>query len=587
MYNKDTMIKKFIKYYKPHKKLFAIDMLCAFVVSVCNLFYPRIAGKITGAISESAKDPSLAVTWQFVVTWCAVLLGIFILKAVLNYVIQYWGHVMGVRIQGDMRRDLFEHLEKLPFSYFDNNKTGTIMSRLINDLMEISELAHHGPEDVFLSGATLVGAVVMIYTINPWLAVIALVTIPLMCWFTVKQRLRMEDSFTAMRKQTGEINANIESAVSGVRVSRAYSAEDHEMEKFEERNIAFQKARNTAYKSMSVFNTGMGFFTDILYLVALCSGALFYLFGKIQIGDFTSYILYISSVIAPIRTMTAIFESIQSGSTGFKRFTEIMELDVEQENEDAVDVGKLKGNIAFNNVTFSYHSNGDDTNILENLSFSVGEGKTVALVGQSGGGKTTICHLIPRFYEIDGGAITIDGVDIRNMTRSSLRRNIGIVQQDVFIFGGTVRDNIAYGKTDATDEEIIEAAKNAKIHDYVMSLPNGYLTEVGERGVKLSGGQKQRLSIARAFLKNPPILILDEATSALDNVTELQIQDALDSLSVGRTTLVVAHRLSTVKHADEIIVVTADGVAERGTHEMLLAKNGIYADLYQKQFKNA
>lgn len=581
------MIKKFISYYKPHKKLFAIDMICALVVSVCNLFYPRIAGMITGAISDSAKDPTIVVTWQFVVTWCVVLLGIFVLKAVLNYVIQYWGHVMGVRIQGDMRRDLFTHLESLPFNYFDDNKTGTIMSRLINDLMEVSELAHHGPEDVFLSFVTLIGAVIMIYFLNPYLALIAVVIIPLMCLFAIRQRLRMKDGFTEMRKETGEINANIESAVSGIRVSRAYTAEEHELVKFEERNQAFQKARNRAYKSMSVFNTGMGFFTDMLYLISLCSGALFYLFDKINVGDFTSYILYISIVISPIRTMTAIFESIQSGSTGFRRFMEIMNIDTEDQNPNAVEVGKLNGDIEFEHVSFSYHNNQSSSRlILDDVSFKLGAGKTVALVGQSGGGKTTICHLIPRFYEIDSGAIYVDGMNVKDITRKSLRKNIGIVQQDVFIFGGTIRDNIAYGNVDASFEEIVEAAKNAKIHDYVMTLPNGYDTEVGERGVKLSGGQKQRLSIARAFLKNPPILILDEATSALDNVTELQIQEALDSLAVGRTTLVVAHRLSTIKHADEIIVVTRDGIAERGTHEKLLAQNGIYAELYQKQFKD-
>ncbi|MBQ2804749.1 MAG: ABC transporter ATP-binding protein, partial [Clostridia bacterium] len=519
--------------------------------------------------------------------WSGVLLGIYVVKALLNYVIQYWGHVMGVRIQGDMRRDFFNHLQRLPLSYFDENKTGTIMSRIINDLFEISELAHHGPEDLFLSLISLVGALVMVALINPWLALITLAIVPLMCWFAIIQRRRQKQAFADMRKETGEINAQVESSVSGIRVSRAYTATNHELKKFEVANKRFQTARGKAYKQMGIFHSGMGLFADILYLVGLCAGGVFLFYKQIDGGQFTTYVLYITMIISPIRTLTAIFESIQNGMTGFARFTEIMDMPAEKDDENAIDVDKLEGNIAFEHVTFHYNDAKKGL-VLDDVSFQVDAGKTIALVGPSGGGKTTMCHLIPRFYELAGGKITIDGLDITKISRFSLRKNIGIVQQDVFLFGGSIRDNIAYGNVDATDEEILQASKRANIHEFVMSLPDGYDTEVGERGVKLSGGQKQRISIARAFLKNPPILILDEATSALDNVTEMQIQESLAELSKGRTTIVVAHRLSTIKNADEIMVVTKNGIEEKGTHKQLMAiENGIYADLYERQFKDA
>lgn len=567
------MLKKFFSYYRPHMGLFIIDMICAFLVAVCNLFFPFVTGNI---ISVYIPDKRL----DLVLVWCGVLLFVYVFKAFLAYVIQYWGHVMGVRIQGDMRKDFFHHIELLPFSYFDNNKTGAIMSRIVNDLFEISELAHHGPEDLFLSAITLIGALVLIALINPWLALIVAAIVPFMCWFAVVQRRKQKAAFARMREETGEINAEAESAISGIRVAKAYTAEEHEIAKFDVANCNYQAARSRAYKSMGVFNSGMGLFTDVLYLVALLAGGLFFYYNMIDVGQLTSYILYVTMITSPIRTLTAIFEQIQNGMTGFARFYEVMNEPVETDAPEAQHVDKLCGDIEFKHVDFAYDNGNEQKQVLTDVCFSVKHGETVALVGPSGGGKTTMCHLIPRFYEVTNGVITIDGRDITKINRQDLRRNIGIVQQDVFLFGGTIFENIAYGNFDATREEVIAAAKRAKIHDYVMSLPDGYETMVGERGVKLSGGQKQRISIARAFLKNPPILILDEATSALDNVTEMQIQDALAELSQGRTTLVVAHRLSTVKNADEIMVVTADGIAEQGTHEQLMQLHGMYAELY-------
>lgn len=571
-----STLKKFASYYKPHLKLFYIDLFCAFVVAVCNLVYPRLAGSVIDSASINE-----------VLIFSCVLLGIFLLKAAFTYVITYWGHVVGVRIQADMRNELFAHLQKLPFSYYDETKTGSIMSRLINDLFEVSELAHHGPEDVFLSIVTIIGALVMILFINPWLALVVFAIIPIIVAVAVKLRLELLEAFSVSREKTSEINSAVESSVSGIRVSKAYTAEKHELEKFGEANRQLQDARGLQYKAMSKFQTAMTLFMDILYLSAFLAGGLFFCFDKITASGLTSYMLYVAMLISPIRTFIAIFEQIQEGSTGFKRFLEVMAIQPEQENANPVEVGTLKGDIEFDDVSFRYKKETDDEKslVLSRLSLKIEKGKTVALVGPSGGGKTTLCNLIPRFYDIDSGRITVDGIDVRDMALADLRRNIGIVAQDVFIFGGTVRENIAYGDFSATDEQIIAAAKNANIHEFILSLDNGYDTYVGERGVKLSGGQRQRIAIARAFLKNPPILILDEATSALDNVTEMQIQEALERLSVGRTTIVVAHRLSTVKNADEIVVLSADGIVERGTHSELIEKSGVYATLYNYQFR--
>ncbi len=572
------MIRKFIRYYKPHRKLFFWDMFCALIVAVADLFYPVIAKNM---INDYVPNKNL----RLLIVWGVVLLFIYILKAGLNYFIQYYGHIVGVRIQADMRRDIFKRLQKLPLSFFDENKTGTIMSRIINDLMDISELAHHGPEDLFLSVVLLIGSFVMLATINLQLTIIVFCLLPIIVFFTVKMRRNMHDAFLKTREKVGEINASLENSISGIRVSRAYNCSEHEEKKFQKYNDEFQLARAAAYKVMGIFFSGMSFFMDVLYLIVLVAGGLFFYYGKIDVGEFAAYLLYINMFLNPVRKLVSFFEQLQNGMTGFKRFEDIMNEKEEPENENAIDVDKLEGIIDFENVSFSYAKDSEKL-VIDNLSMHIEKGKKVALVGPSGGGKTTLCHLIPRFYEVSDGKISIDNYDITELSRNSLRKNIGIVAQEVFLFTGTIKENIAYGNLDATDEEIIEAAKKANIHDFILTTENGYDTYVGERGVKLSGGQKQRISIARAFLKNPPILILDEATSALDNATEMLIQESLEELSVGRTLLVVAHRLSTIKNADEIIVITDKGIEERGTHNELIEKNGIYAELYKYQFKN-
>ena len=522
---------------------------------------------------------------RLLIVWAIVLALIYVLKSVLTFVVGYWGHVLGVKIQGDMRQDLFRHVETLPFSYFDENKTGTVMSRIVNDLFEVSELAHHAPEDVFNSFLSIIGALIMLCFINPYLALIVLCYVPFMILFAAKARGRMSKAFEESRKKVGILNAEIESSVSGVRVTKAYNAEEKECDKFDSVNELFKDARKQSYRAMGGFQAGMSAFNDFLYLLALVSGGLLFYFKVISGPDFTAYILYITMLLTPIRTLINLFEQIQDGMTGFNRFCEIMDTPSEYEPETPIE-NMPNGDIVFENVYFGYKTkDGNGAEVLKGVSFTLQEGKTVALVGSSGGGKTTICHLLPRFYLRDEGTITIGGVDINDVSAHVLREKIAVVQQEVFLFAGSVRDNILYGSTNKTDDDMILAAKRANIHDYVMSLPNGYDTEVGERGVKLSGGQKQRISIARAFLKNPPILILDEATSALDNMTEMQVQSALSELSQGRTTLVVAHRLSTVKNADEILVVTDGEISERGSHNELVENNGLYAELYRYQFK--
>ena len=573
------LIRRFIPYYRPHIKLFIADILCAALISAFNLIYPNITREII-----DNYVPNGLLNWLLVSA--IALLIFYIVKAGLNYFLQYWGHIVGVRIQKTLRSELFDHLERMPLSFFDENKTGVLMSRLTNDLFEISELAHHGPEDVLLSAATLIGAIAIMFTYNVWLALILLALVPLILIYTILMRKKFVSVYDEMRVVQGEINADVESAVSGIRVARAYTAEAHEKMKFERGNDAFANCKGKQYKVMGQYYSTMRFLLDFMNFVVIIVGGIFFFNGQIEAGVFSAFIMYVTTFSNPIVTLTTIYEQIQQGLTGFNRFCNIMDKPVEAEDENAVNCGRLKGDICFDNVSFSYKSDESANKVISGFTCSIKAGRTVALVGPSGGGKTTLCHLIPRFYEIDEGAITIDGTDIRKMTRQSLRANIGIVQQDVFLFNGTIRENIAYGDFEATDEQITEAAKRANIHDYVMSLPDGYDTNVGERGVKLSGGQKQRISIARAFLKNPPILILDEATSALDNATEMLIQDALNELSEGRTTIVVAHRLSTVKNADEIIVVTPGGIAERGTHEELMALGGIYKGLYEYQFKN-
>lgn len=572
-------VRRFFKYYKPHKKMFITDLICSFAISVCNMFYPMIARNI---MNDYVPNGNL----QLLLTWAIVLAGIYALKCVLTFIVGYWGHVLGVRIQGDMRRDLFRHVETLSYAFFDENKTGNVMSRIVNDLFEVSELAHHAPEDLFNSFISIIGALVLLSLINAWLSLIVLCYIPFMIFFAAKARGKMNHAFDESRKKVAMLNAEIESSVSGVRVTKAYNAQAKEWEKFDGVNEQFKQARKQAYRAMGGFHAGMGAFNDFLYLLALVSGGLLFFFGKITAPDFTAYILYITMLLTPIRTIVSLFEQIQDGMTGFKRFCELMDTPSEYEPSVPVETD-LDGDIVFENVNFAYKKQKDEGtgDVLNGVSFTVKKGKTIALVGASGGGKTTICHLLPRFYLRDSGRISIGGVDINDVASTTLREKIAVVQQDVFLFSGSIRDNIMYGSPDKTEEDMLLAAKRANIHDFVCTLPNGYDTEVGERGVKLSGGQKQRVSIARAFLKNPPILILDEATSALDNMTEMQIQSALSKLAKGRTTLVVAHRLSTVKNADEILVLTDGKITERGTHEQLVKSGGLYAELYRYQFK--
>ena len=522
---------------------------------------------------------------QLLIVWAIVLAAIYALKAVLTYIVGYWGHVLGVRIQGDMRREIFRHVQTLPFSYFDEHKTGTVMSRIVNDLFEVSELAHHGPEQLFTSIVSIFGALGLLLWINPVLSLVVLFYVPFMVFFAVKARAKMNKAFEESRKKIADVNAEIESSVSGIRITKAYAAEATERDKFDGVNTRFQEARKNSYRAMGVFHGGMSAFNDFLYLLALVVGGLLFFYGKITAPDFTAFILYINMLINPLRTLVTLFEQVQDGMTGFKRFCEVMDEPSEYEPSTPIEIPPC-GDVEFKDVNFAYIKSEDgEKEVLRGVSFKVEKGKTVALVGSSGGGKTTVCHLLPRFYLRDGGTITVGGVDINDLSSTALRKSIALVSQDVFLFAGSIRQNILYGSPEKTEEEMIEAAKRANIHEFVTTLEYGYDTEVGERGVKLSGGQKQRIAIARAFLKNPEILVLDEATSALDNMTEMQVQKSLSELSEGRTTIVVAHRLSTVKNADEILVLTDGKITERGTHEELVENGGLYAELYRYQFR--
>ncbi len=564
------MLKEFIKYYKPYKKLFILDLLAAFTVSLCDLVYPMITRSIMNDVVPN-KDSRMLIVFAL------TLIVIFIIKAGLNYFMQYWGHVVGVRMQADMRSYVFTHLQKLPTSYFNDNKTGVIMSRIINDLMEVSELAHHGPEDLFVSIVMLLGSFLILIGINIELTLIVFAILPVIIIYAIIQRKRMNNAFKETRVKTGDVNATLENSIAGMKVTKSFCTQEEELKKFNKSNEVFKYARESAYKVMAEYFSGMFLLIDILELVVLIIAGYFTYMNKITIGDFAAYLLYVKMFIQPIRKLINFTEQYQNGMTGFERFIEIINEQTEKESKNPIELKDVKGDIEIENVSFNYEGN---KQVLNNLSLSIKAGKTIALVGPSGGGKTTLCNLIPRFFEFDSGDIKIDGKSVKDISLNSLRKNIGVVAQDVFLFTGTIKDNIIIGKTDATDEEIIDACKKAKIHDFIESLPEGYNTYIGERGVKLSGGQKQRVSIARIFLKNPPIMILDEATSALDNVTEREIQESLEDLSKNRTNLVVAHRLSTIKNADEIIVITDEGIKERGTHTELIEKNGIYANLH-------
>lgn len=570
------MLKRFLSYYKPHMKIFTLDMLASLGMSVIGIFYPIVLRRM---LNDFIPNKQLGL----IVTFALVLCGLYLVRMGLNYFIQYEGHVMGVRMQAQMRRDMFRNLQRLPYSYYDNNETGKIMSRMTNDLMEISELAHHGPENIILSVISIVLSFSYLATINIWLTLIIFVCAPILCFVASLMRKRMRNAFKESRAAVAEINDALESSISGIRVTKAFTNADKEEEKFEVGNTMFVNARNKAYKAMGIFHSTTTFVTDVFNVIVLLAGGIFLYNEQIVFADYSAFIVSTNLFLGPVTTLINFMEQYQNGVTGFERFLEIIDAEPEKDDEDAEDVDKLEGHIEFRNVTYGYD---DECDVLDNISINIEKGKTYALVGPSGGGKTTICHLIPHFYDVEKGEIFLDGKEIHKITMESLRRNIGIVQQDVYLFNSSIKENILYGRLDATDEEVYEAAKRANIHDYVMTLEKGYDTVIGERGVKLSGGQKQRLSIARVFLKNPSILILDEATSALDNTTEILIQQALDELCKGRTTLVVAHRLSTIKNADEIAVVAEGKIKEKGTHENLLAKGGMYADLYKLQFKN-
>ena len=570
------MLKRFLSYYKPHKKIFFLDMTASLFVSLIAILYPIVTRTMLNDLIPNRN-------YKMIVIFGVSLLVLYAIRMGLNYFIQYQGHVMGVRMQSHMRSDLFTHLQKLNFSFYDNHETGKIMSRMTNDLNDVSELAHHGPENVIISSVSIIISFAYLISINVWLSLIIFLCVPLLIVVSVITRKKMRKAFMESRQAVAVINASIESSISGIRVTKAFTNTEKEKEKFEDGNTQFVNARRDAYKAMGEFHSMTTFVTDIFNVAILIAGGLFMYNGQINFADYSAFVVAINLFLSPINTLIRFMEQFQNGVTGFERFIEILDTEPEADSPDAIDVERVEGKIELQNITYGYDS---DKEVLKNVSLTVEKGKTYALVGPSGGGKTTICHLIPNFYKLDEGNILIDGIDINKFTLESLRKNIGIVQQDIYLFNASIKENILYGRLDATDEEVIEAAKRANIHDYVMTLENGYDTIIGERGVRLSGGQKQRLCIARVFLKNPPILILDEATSALDNTTEIYIQQALDELCKGRTTIVVAHRLSTIKNADEIAVISGGQIVEQGSHNNLLEKNGIYADLYKLQFRS-
>ncbi len=564
------MIRKFAKYYKPYLGTFILDLIAALAVAGCNLLLPMVTRQI---LNHLIPDNNL----KMVIILSVVLLGCYLTKVLLNYYMCCQGHIMGAKMQADMRRDLFNHLEKLPCTYFDNHKTGELMSRMTGDLFDVSELAHHGPEDLFISFVQFVGAFIILMTISPLLTLISFSVIPPLVFFVTKLRRKLGTASRLSRREIAELNAGLENSISGIRVTRAFNAAATEEAGFGRNNRAYLASRAKFCHAMGVFHGWMGFGTDLLSLLVLgLGGSLIITTGNIDYVDLVTFMLYVAVFTQPIVKMAAFMEQFENGMTGFTRFIEIIEEEPETDTPDAIPAPAFRGDITFEDVRFSYS---DSAEILHSISFRVEAGKTVALVGSSGGGKTTVCHLIPRFYETTDGTISIDGTDIRAYTRESLRAQIGMVAQDVFLFNATIFANIAYGCPDATEEKVREAARRARLDEYISTLPDGYMTEVGERGVKLSGGQKQRIAIARVFLKNPPILILDEATSALDNITERQIQESLNELCRGRTTIVVAHRLSTVRGADEIFYIEDGVIIERGNHETLMALGGEYANL--------
>ena len=568
-------IKKFIHYYGPYKAVFFIDLICAAVISLVDLAYPQILRTMTKTLFTQDKDIILHALPVIAVS----LFVMYIVQSLCKYYVTYQGHMMGAKMERDMRRELFDHYQELSFSYYSRNNSGQMMSKLVSDLFDISEFAHHGPENLFISLVKIVGAFIFLFFINKKLALPLILLVIVMFVFSFRQNAKMQETFMENRRKIGDVNASLQDTLSGIRVVQSFANEDIEREKFKRSNEAFLVSKRDNYHCMGSFMSSNLFFQGMMYLVTLVYGGYLIAQGEMQTADLAMYALYIGIFISPIQILVELVEMMQKGLSGFRRFLDVMETESEiRDADNAAELTDVKGHVRYDHVSFHYSD--DETPVLSDISIDIPAGRSIALVGPSGSGKTTICSLLPRFYDVTSGSITVDGKDIRGLTLKSLRSQIGMVQQDVYLFDGTIKDNIAYGKPGATDEEIIKAAKCASIHDFIMELPDGYDTYVGERGTRLSGGQKQRISIARVFLKNPPILILDEATSALDNESERWIQKSLEELSKNRTTITIAHRLSTIRDADEIIVITEDGIAERGTHAELLEKNGLYAAYY-------
>lgn len=571
-----SILRHFLSYYKKHIRLFVLDIACALVIAAIDLTFPLVTRYAIGTLLPQ----NLYTTFYLIM---GALVAAYVLRALFTYIVTYWGHTLGVRMEADMRRDIFTHMQKLSFRFYDKHRTGQLMSRVTTDLFDITELAHHGPEDLIISVFTIVGAFIVMLGINWKLALVLIVLVPIGIGFAVLQRRRMMSASRKVKERMAGINAGLESSISGARVAKAFANEAYEIDKFMQSNERFKRSKGDFYSAMGVFISGTEFISNLFSVAVVSFGGYLIMQGEFDYVELITFTLYVAAFLQPIRKLTMFMEQFASGMAGFQRFCELLNEKPDiTDAPDAIELRDVRGDIVFEDVSFAYN---DKTNVLENVNLTINAGKTLALVGASGSGKTTLCHLIPRFYETDKGRITIDGFDIRNIRLLSLRQNIGIVSQDVFLFAGSIRDNIRYGRIDAPDAQIIEAAKRAEIHDMIMETEHGYDTQVGERGIRLSGGQKQRISIARIFLKNPPILILDEATSALDSVTEEKIQRAFEALSQGRTTLVIAHRLSTVRGADEIIVIDEEGISERGTHTQLMEKDGVYAVLYRKQFR--